>query len=122
MMRNHVVSGWDVYEQNLWALRLLGVEYTEYQVGLKTLYVGRAEENELRKTGCGPARLRKACFLHPITKCTIFIEEYAAHSYSDQIGGVHRTLIDVVRYREGERPELDRWTKYYGPDEQDQVA
>lgn len=119
---NHVVSGWDTYEQHLWALRTLGVEYTECPKDLEELNLGYGQEKELRKQGHRPALLRKAFFVHPVTKRTIFIEEYAAYSYYDRTDRIFRIIVDAARYREGERPWFRDWTVLSSPDEKCQAA
>ena len=110
---NYIVDGWDGYDRILWALSLLGVRYTQYREGLETSGFWQSQESELRSRGCEPARLRKASFIHPVTKNHIFIEEYVVSQYpSLDKSNTMEVFVAPARYREGERPYFWDWTQY----------
>lgn len=110
MVREQFV-GWEEYDGFLSFLYRLGIPYVQLEQEWRNPGFWHGQERDLRKRGYEPARLRKAAYVHPITGKHIIIEEYVRW-WSDNSDGC-TYVIEIIRYRAGERPHLlDSWREY----------
>ncbi len=113
------IVGWEEYDEFLSFLDRLGISYVQLEQEWRSSGFLHQQRHDLRKQGFESVRLRKAAYVHPITGRHIVLEEYV-RSIAFEQGGLMLWTVELVRYRAGERPDLEGWKETLFPDREDE--